>query len=111
MENDTLELVLLEDQPCITLADLANCSGLSEQDLDQLVDFGIIVPVDLDAVPPVFSPQWIVTSRIAFRLRGAFDLDGAGMAVALILLERIRELEGDLLDMCARSPARMRSPD
>jgi hypothetical protein len=88
----------------LTLAELCELSGLSESELRVLVDFGAIAPRDTDASVWTFSAERLVVARSASRLRKDFDLDPQGLALAVALLERVRDLEEQLRDLRARLP-------
>lgn len=45
-----------------------------------------------------------MVARSASRLRKDFDLDAQGLALAVALLERVRDLEEQLRDLRARIP-------
>jgi hypothetical protein len=87
-----------------SLAELADLSGMSEADLRQLIEYAAIVPVDPDKVEAMFGAECLVTARKAQRLRSDFDLDASSLALALSLLERIRELEKRLQALGAQFP-------
>lgn len=89
-----------------SLAELCELSGLSEAELRGLVDCGAIEPADPAASEWTFSADRLVVARSAHRLRRDFDLDPQGLALALALLERVRDLEGELRDLRARVPGR-----
>ena len=88
----------------LTLAELCELSGLSESELRVLVDFGAIAPADPDAREWTFSSDRLIVARSASRLRKDFDLDPQGLALAVALLERVRDLEEQLRDLRARIP-------
>ena len=88
----------------LSLAELCELSGLSEPELRVLVDFGAIAPADPDAREWTFSSERLVVARSASRLRRDFDLDLQGLALAVALLERVRDLEEQLRDLRARIP-------
>ena len=88
----------------LTLAELCELSGLSESELRVLVDFGAIAPMDPDARDWTFSAERLVVARSASRLRRDFDLDAQALAVAVALLERVRDLEQQLRNLRARIP-------
>jgi hypothetical protein len=88
----------------ISLTELCELSGLSESELRVLVDFGAIAPADPDAREWTFSSERLVVARSASRLRKDFDLDPQGLALAIALLERVRDLEEQLRDLRARIP-------
>jgi chaperone modulatory protein CbpM len=68
------------------------------------VDYGALVPVNAETEPPVFHADCIVTARAACRLRGDFELDAPGLALALALLGRIHDLEARLRELSAQLP-------
>lgn len=81
-----------EDAVC-TMAHLAEVSGLSLDDVEDLVASGVIWPADGAAQPRRFHLLHVVTVRQARRLRDDFELDSNGVALAMTLLRRISELE------------------
>jgi chaperone modulatory protein CbpM len=88
----------------LSLAQFCELSGLSEAELRALVDCGAIAPADPDARDWTFGADRLVVARSAHRLRRDFELDPAGLALAVTLLERVRELEAALRDLRARIP-------
>jgi chaperone modulatory protein CbpM len=88
----------------VSLAEFCELSGLTEAELRGLVDCGAIAPADPDAREWTFSADRLVVARSAFRLRRDFDLDEQGLALAIALLERVRDLEEELRDLRARIP-------
>jgi chaperone modulatory protein CbpM len=108
MRIELSELTWLEEQRDVTLAELAELSGFSEEELRELETCGAIAPVDPGGTPPKFGMQCIVATRTAYRLRNDFELDAQGLAVALALLERIGTLEAELRELRAQLPRRAR---
>lgn len=90
------ETIWLNESDACSLEHLAERSGLSQAELLDLVDSGVITPVNADPVHQVFQTQQIVIARTARRLRDDFELDARGLALALNLLHRIHELEAKL---------------
>ena len=88
----------------LSLAQFCELSGLSEAELRALVDCGAIAPADPGARDWTFGADRLVVARSAHRLRRDFELDPAGLALAVTLLERVRELEEALRDLRARIP-------
>ncbi|HKB74731.1 MAG TPA: chaperone modulator CbpM [Burkholderiales bacterium] len=89
-----------------SLEELCELSGLSEAELRELVDHGVLAPIDSDARHWTFSADRLVVARSAFRLRRDFELDPHGVALAVALLERVRDLEEELRDLRAKLPRR-----
>lgn len=102
------EVVWLDEHHELSLTELAGLSGLSEAELDALVDCGVMVPVDPLAPRRSFRADCIVAARTACRLRDDFELDAQGVAVALTLLDRVHDLEAQLSDLRAQLPRRIR---
>jgi chaperone modulatory protein CbpM len=88
----------------LSLSQLCELSGLSETELRGLVEYGAIAPADPLAREWTFSADRLVVARSAHRLRRDFDLDFQGLALAITLLERVRDLEDELRDLRARVP-------
>src|SRR5437899_11893323 len=104
MSTHFVEAVWLNQSDFCSLDDLAELSGLSHAELHDLVEIGAIEPASVDSENYVFQTHYIVAARTARRLRDDFELDSQGLAVALSLLRRIRELELQLSAAYARLP-------
>ena len=91
-----------------SLAELCELSGLSEAELRELVDHGVLAPLDPGARAWTFSADRLVLARSARRLRKDFDLDAQGVALVVTLLERLRDLEAELRDLRAKLPGAQR---
>ncbi len=96
MSPELSELIVLDERVECTLVDLAECSRLSESDLQELIDCGVIAPRDPGATPQRFAGTAMSVARVAARLRDDFEVDLRGVALALALLERIEALETQL---------------
>jgi chaperone modulatory protein CbpM len=96
-----VEAVWLNDIALCSLDELAEFSGLSHDELAELVAIGAIEP---DSGSALFRAQTIVLARTARRLRDDFELDTHGVAMALNLLQRIHALEARLAAMDAKLP-------
>lgn len=88
--------IWLNGSEVCTVEQLAEVSGLSTDEIADLIENGIITPVDDRAQPLAFRMESMVTARTARRLRDDFDLDRHGVALALILLAQIEDLEAEL---------------
>jgi chaperone modulatory protein CbpM len=88
--------IVLDDSGTLSVAELVQRSGLSEDELAALVDCGALVPYEADT-PWRFSARCVVTARTARRLRDDFALDDThALAILLRFMQRIEELEGEL---------------
>jgi len=93
-----------DERQSMPLRALAELSGLSEDELKQLVDCGALGPSAEGSEQRMFSVHSITIARTARRLRDDFELEPHGVAVLLAYLDRIRELESQLRALQARLP-------
>jgi len=104
MKNDDAELLWLDEHHEVTASELLELSGLSIEELEWLVETGALNPVrHVSAVMTqqshawCFSGQCLVAIRTVSRLKRDFDLAPDALSLTLVLLERIRMLEQQLL--------------
>ena len=107
MRIELTEVIWLHEHHALSVNELVELSGLSESEINELVDYGAITPMDTSAAQRTFEAQCIVAARTARRLRDDFDLNIHGVALALTLLDRVRDLETQLGDLRARLPRRV----
>jgi chaperone modulatory protein CbpM len=103
MKVELTELTWLDAQAEYSLVELAERSRLSEAELLELVNCGVISPREPDAASQRFPCQALAAARTAARLRDDFEVDVHGVALAMALLARIDELESELAQL--RAPA------
>ncbi len=88
--------LVLDDSGTLSVAQLVEQSGLSEDELSALVDCGAIEPRET-GTSWRFSSRCVVTARTARRVRGDFALDDThALAILLRLVQRIEALEAQL---------------
>ncbi len=94
--------IWLNDQAVCSAQHLAEVSGLTVEEIDELIANRVIVPVDEVDTPPAFALRWVVTATTARRLRDDFELDRHGVSLALTLMQRIEDLEAQLGELRAK---------
>jgi hypothetical protein len=95
--------LFLDEGGAVSLAQLLEQSGLSEAELQVLVDCGALEPRDAAANAFSFSSRCIVTARTARRLRDDFALDDVhAVAIVLRFMQRIEALERRLHELQPR---------
>jgi hypothetical protein len=104
MPIDLTETLWLHEQYTFSLAELSKLSGLTELELNDMVDYGILEPIDPEASPWLFGANRLLTVRMACRLGRDFDLDPQSLALTISLLERIHALEAEVLELRAKLP-------
>jgi hypothetical protein len=102
MTPQTSEAVRLDAVTEITCVELVNASGLPEDEVRELVQYGALVPRDPAAPTWTFESRSLVVVRTASRLRREYELDPHGVSVVLGYVERIAELESELRALRAR---------
>ena len=85
-----------------TLDEIAERSGLPQAFLLQLVDYELLTPHDATAM--TFAMNGLETAQTASRLHQDFELDAAGLALVMRLLNQIRDLQDELRSLQARLP-------
>jgi chaperone modulatory protein CbpM len=106
MQPGQTDAVWLDADHEFSIAELIQCSGLSEAELRELVDYGALVPNNPQGAEWTFSGDILVTVQAAGRLRADLELDPQALSLALTLINRIRDLEAQLRDLRARLPRR-----
>jgi len=93
MNIDFTELVWLDHHHAVSLDELAELSGLAQEELRQLVESGALIPLNPDEERWSFSGHCVVSIRTLSRLKQDFELEPNAFALTLVFLERIRSLE------------------
>jgi hypothetical protein len=104
MELEQTDAVWLDDRLEFSIAELARCSGLSEAELRELVDYGALAPTNPQEAEWTFSGDIVLTVQAAGRLHADLELDPQALALALTLIKRIRELEAKIDTLRAQLP-------
>lgn len=102
MKTQITESIWLNTSDICSFEHVLEVSGLSAQELRELVDTGVIEPSNADPGNYFFHTECIVVARKARRLRDDFELDTRGLALALNLLRRMDDLEAEVAYLRAR---------
>jgi chaperone modulatory protein CbpM len=115
MKIEMTEVRWVDQHAACTLHDLVEASQLSADELRELVDLGVLQPLQAAGLEspaagaePRFAAECLVTVRAVRRLRRDFDLDAHGVSVALALIGRIEALERQLRALRAQLPDSVR---
>lgn len=109
MTQEQTEWRWLDTRETVTLTELSHCCGLSEAELDELVDYCALEPLAPTEPERVFSAHWVTPLRQAAKLRQEFDLDLFTVAMLLDNFNRIEVLERQVHALQALLPAQLRS--
>jgi len=96
MTSKTLTGVILDEQVEMSLQELCHaCSG-STAWIIELVDEGVLEPIGHEQVRWRFSGPSLLRARAAMRMQQDLDINLAGVALALDLMEEIKTLRDRL---------------
>lgn len=95
--NDaTLMGKLLEEDSDVTLAQLCEACAVHAEAIEAMMAEGIVEPVGGDVSKWRFTRSSVVRVRTVLRMQRDLNVNLAGAALALDLLERIEELQARL---------------
>ncbi|MGV8990646.1 MAG: chaperone modulator CbpM [Thiobacillus sp.] len=92
-------ICILEEQTQLTLADLCRACAVHEERIIELVDMGVLEPQGREPARWVFGGASLHRARVAMRLQRDLEIDLAGAALALELLDEIASLRARLRAM------------
>lgn len=96
-----VELIIVDDGALYSIEHVVAASGLSSDDIEDLIESGAIASAS-ESAPHRFDSHQVLTIQAARRLRDDFQLDRHGLALVLTLLQRISVLEAQLNDVKAK---------
>ena len=102
MATDSDDALWLHAQARFSMLELAQCSGLPETVLRELVEYGALSPAEADAVEWAFGGDCVARARTAARLRRDLELETPALALVLSLLERIDQLGAEVRHLHAQ---------
>ncbi|MDZ4279682.1 MAG: chaperone modulator CbpM [Hydrogenophaga sp.] len=104
-----VEWVWLDEVQSVTLPELARVCGISTADVNELVEYGALQPLQTgpsEADLRMFSAECVTRMRTASKLRLDFDLDLFAVALLLDHIQRIETLEHQVRSLQAQLPKR-----
>lgn len=96
MKPPLLDMAWLDASAAVTVSELSRVCAMSAAELDELVDYGALVPLGRAQPERLFSAECVMPLRTASQLRRDFDLDLFTVAMLLDYLHRIAALERQL---------------
>ncbi len=95
-ESDILSGKLLEEDSEVTLAQLCEACAVHAEAVEAMVEEGIVAPIDSGVSKWRFTRSSVVRVRTVLRVQRDLDVNLAGVALALDLLDRIEALNARL---------------
>lgn len=111
MDSRSHEWTWIEAGEPVSLAELGRACAMAPAELDELVEFGALVPLVRGEEGFVFAAECVLPLREAARLRSDFDLDLFTAGLLLRYLQRIEALERRVRMLQAKLPAPAHHPE
>jgi chaperone modulatory protein CbpM len=92
MTTKILTGVLLDEQAELSLHDLCHACSTSTEWVIELVDEGVLEPIDHQQAHWRFSGPSLLRARAAMRMQQDLEINLAGIALALDLMEEIETM-------------------
>jgi len=96
IDREALTGLLLDSDCSLTLGELSRCCGVHAEFIVEMVDEGILDPLDRDPLCRRFSGLSLMRVNRAMRLRRDLGVNLAGIALALDLMDEIEQLRSRL---------------
>ena len=90
--SSQFSISILGEQTWLTLNELCRACAVPVQQIVELVDFGVLEPQGGEPVHWVFIGTSLHRAQVALRLQRDLEIDLAGVALALELLDEIASL-------------------
>jgi chaperone modulatory protein CbpM len=103
MKPPLLDMTWLKAREAVTVTELSKVCAMSVAELEELVDYGALVPLCSAQPERIFSAACVMPLRTASQLRHDFVLDLFTVGVLLCYLSRIESLEQQLQALSAGS--------
>lgn len=100
--DETIEILAHLDD--LRMQQLVEASGLTEQDVRELIEYGVFQPVGVRVEEWRFEGSALVLGRRLARLQRAFELQPPGLALVHAFIERIDALEREVRAMACEGP-------
>lgn len=104
MNVELHEFAWLDARCTIEQSELGQACRLSVDEIEELVDYGLLTPLGGDPARHVFSAACVQPLREAAGLRARFDLDLFALGLLFGQLDRIAGLERQVHGLRARVP-------
>ena len=88
----------------LTLLELSSLSAISTSEIEELIGYGALHPLNAGQDLAQFSGECVVALRTAGKLRRDYDLDLFTVVIMMDFLVRIETLESQVTSLKARYP-------
>lgn len=105
MPQPSTQTLQLHSDDTIGIAELAQACAMSRLELEELMEYGALLPITPQHPEPVFALEWMQPLRTAGKLRRDYDLDLFVVVIVMDYLHRITVLEARVQTLQAQAEA------
>jgi chaperone modulatory protein CbpM len=95
-EKQPLAGAIFEESAILTIQDLSRICAVDERHIMELVHEGVISVIEIEATEWRFTGTALRRTRLALRLERDLEINLAGVALALDLMEELEHLRREL---------------
>jgi chaperone modulatory protein CbpM len=95
-EKQLLAGAIFEESAILTIQDLSRICAVDERHIMELVHEGVISVIEIEATEWRFTGAALRRTRLALRLERDLEINLAGVALALELMEELEHLRREL---------------
>jgi chaperone modulatory protein CbpM len=95
-EHQVLQGAIFEESAVLTTQDLSRMCAVDERHIVEFVEEGVLNVVEIGAAEWRFTGAALRRARLALRLERDFELNLAGVALAVELMEELQALRREL---------------
>jgi len=95
-EDQALPGAIFEESAVLSVKDLSRMCAVDEQHIVEFVEEGVLTVVEINATEWYFTGAALRRARIALRLQRDLELNLAGVALALDLIDELQRLRREL---------------
>jgi chaperone modulatory protein CbpM len=97
LENQALTGAIFEESTVLTVKDLSRLCAVDERHIVEFVEEGVLDVVQVDTTEWHFTGSALRRARLALRLERDLELNLAGVALVLELMEELQRLRHELV--------------
>lgn len=105
MQPQPHEFSRLDASETVSLSDLSRVCAISDDEVMELVDYGALIPLEMQPKGRIFSAACLTTLRTACQIRRDYDLELFTITLLMRYLNRIETLERELRTVRAQLPS------
>jgi chaperone modulatory protein CbpM len=94
--DQALSGAIFEESAVLTVKDLSRMCGVDERHIVEFVEEGVLTVVEINTAEWHFTGAALRRTRLALRLERDLELNLAGVALALELMEELEHLRREL---------------